>query len=61
MKKKKLTDGYIFKGYKAYQKVFGHPYDSQAIVIKMKRVLKKLTVVYVVRHIVVFMTERQGL
>jgi len=61
MKKKKLTDGYIFKGYKAYQKGFNHPNDHQAIVIKLKRVLKKLTVLYVIKHIVHFTTGRQGL
>ena len=41
MQKQRLTDGYLFKGFKPYQVVHEILGDSSARVIKLKRLLKK--------------------
>jgi len=59
MQKRSFTDGYKFKGYKAFKTTIKHPNDPESIIIKLKRIQKKLTVFYVVLAIVVFMTGKQ--
>ena len=47
MHKKSFTDGYRFKGYKAYKTTCPHPFDPQSIIIRLKRIQKKVIVDYV--------------
>lgn len=47
MHKKSFTDGYKFKGYKAYKRTSSHPFDPQLIIIRLKRIQKKIIVDYV--------------
>ena len=49
MVKHRLTDGYIFPGYKPYQKVEGFKTAAKARVIRLKRVQKKRHARFVTR------------
>ena len=60
MRKKRLTDGYIFKGFKAMQLIHGIESDPNARIIKLKRLQKKLCAAVVENIIELIMTRRQS-
>ena len=60
MQKKRLTDGYIFKGFKAMQLIHGIESDPNARIIKLKRLQKKVYAAVVENIIELIMIRRQS-
>ena len=58
MKKNRLTDGYIFKGFKPLQILYGIETDTSARIIILKRVQKKVYAVVVINIIEPIMIKK---
>ena len=61
MQKKRLTDGYSFKGFKTMQLIYGIESDTEVRIIKLKRLQKKVYVATMGNIIELIMIRKQNL